>query len=90
VYATIGGACQERGKIRSRKEWKTVPVFCSCGCIDASSVARQAFNDAVTVYNKSCEKFPSNGIAGAFNFSQAELLASTDTPEERKTVKVSF
>jgi len=52
--------------------------------------ARQAFNDAVTVYNTSCEKFPSNFIAGAFGFSAAELLASTETPEERKAVKVSF
>jgi len=52
--------------------------------------ARQAFNDAVTAYNTSCEKFPSNIIAGTFGFSRAELLASTDTPEERKPVKVSF
>jgi LemA protein len=52
--------------------------------------ARQAFNDAVTLYNTSCEKFPANIIAGAFNFKEAELLASTEAPEERKAVKVSF
>lgn len=52
--------------------------------------ARQAFNDSVTVYNTSCEKFPSNVIAGAFGFGQAELLESTETPRERKAVKVSF
>jgi LemA protein len=52
--------------------------------------ARQAFNDAVTRYNTTCEKFPSNIVAGAFRFTQAELLASTETPEERKAVKVAF
>jgi LemA protein len=52
--------------------------------------ARQAFNDAVTLYNTSCEKFPANLIAGSFGFTAAELLASTETPEERKAVKVSF
>ena len=52
--------------------------------------ARQAFNDAVTAFNTSCEKFPSNIVAGAFRFSLAELLASTETPEERKAPKVSF
>lgn len=52
--------------------------------------ARQAFNDAVTLYNTGCEKFPANLIAGSFGFTAAELLASTETPEERKAVKVSF
>jgi len=52
--------------------------------------ARQAFNDAVTVYNISCEKFPSSIIAGMFNFKKAELLASTKTFEERKPIKASF
>ena len=54
------------------------------------SFARQAFNDAVTTYNITCEKFPSNIIAGIFNFKQAELLESTESPEERKAPKVSF
>ena len=52
--------------------------------------ARQAFNDAITGYNTGCEKFPANMIAGAFGFAAAELLASTETPEERQAVKVSF
>ena len=52
--------------------------------------ARQAFNDAVTVYNTSCEKFPANLITGPFGFCLAELLESTESPEERKAVKVSF
>jgi LemA protein len=52
--------------------------------------ARQAFNDAVTGFNTSCEKFPANLIAGTFGFHPAELLESTESAEERKSVKVSF
>ena len=52
--------------------------------------ARQAFNDSVTAYNIACEKFPHTIIAGMFNFSLAQLLESTETPEEKKAPKVSF
>jgi LemA protein len=52
--------------------------------------ARQAFNDAVTAYNIACEKFPHSIIAGRFNFSMAQLLESTEAPEEKKAPKVSF
>ncbi len=54
------------------------------------SFARQAFNDAVTAYNISREKFPTTLIAGVFNFESAELLESTESPEERKVPKVAF
>ena len=54
------------------------------------SFARQAFNDSVTAYNIGCEKFPHTIIAGMFNFSQAQLLESTEAPEERQAPKVSF
>lgn len=52
--------------------------------------ARQAFNDAVRVYNIKCEQFPTNLIAGSFGFGPAELLASTESPEEKKPPRVSF
>ena len=52
--------------------------------------ARQAFNDAVTTYNIDCEKFPNNIITGMFHFTLAELLESTESPEEKKAPKVSF
>ena len=52
--------------------------------------SRQAFNDSVMTYNIACEKFPHTIIAGMFNFSQAQLLESTETDEERKAPKVSF
>jgi len=52
--------------------------------------SRQAFNDAVTDFNTRCETFPANFISGSFGFHPAELLESTESPEERKPVKVSF
>jgi LemA protein len=51
--------------------------------------ARQAYNDAVMVYNTARETFPSNIIANTFNFSAAELFV-VDKPEEKEAPKVSF
>lgn len=51
--------------------------------------SRQAFNDAVTTYNTAREVFPSNIIAGMFNFSEASLF-EVDNPGERTTPKVAF
>jgi LemA protein len=51
--------------------------------------ARQAFNDAVMVYNTLRESFPNNFFAAWFSFRPAELLEIED--EEKRTVpKVSF
>ena len=44
--------------------------------------ARQAFNDAITVYNTQREVFPSSVIAGGFNFAEAQLLAEA-APEAK-------
>jgi LemA protein len=52
--------------------------------------SRQAFNDAVMEYNTKRESFPDSIFAGMFNFGPAELLAATESPEERKAPKVSF
>ena len=51
--------------------------------------ARQAFNDAVMAYNNKREVFPSNIVAGMFNFAAAALLEITE-PEKREAPKVSF
>jgi len=51
--------------------------------------SRQAFNDAVTVYNTSCETFPSVIFANMFGFKKAELFEIED-PTEREAVSVSF
>jgi LemA protein len=51
--------------------------------------ARQAYNDSVMTYNTKREVFPSNIIAGMFNFGPAELFA-VEKPEEREAPKVQF
>jgi LemA protein len=54
------------------------------------SFARQAFNDSVMSYNTAVQQFPTNVIAGAFTFTPAELLQSTESDEERQAVRVQF
>ncbi len=51
--------------------------------------ARQSYNDAVTVYNTKRELFPTNIVAGIFNFSEAALFEVSD-PVEREAVRVKF
>ncbi len=53
------------------------------------SFARQAYNDTVMTYNTDREVFPSNMIAGMFNFGPAELFV-VDKPEQKDAPKVSF
>jgi LemA protein len=53
------------------------------------SFARQAYNDSVMAYNNDREVFPTNIIAGAFNFTPAELFV-IDKPEQKDAPKVSF
>lgn len=53
------------------------------------SFSRQFYNDSVTMYNTKIEVFPSNIIAGMFNFKQKELF-SAESDEARKNVKVDF
>ncbi|MCF7669055.1 MAG: LemA family protein [Verrucomicrobia bacterium] len=51
--------------------------------------ARQAYNDSVMTYNIAREKFPSNVVAGMFNFNPAELF-NVESPEEKQAPEVSF
>lgn len=51
--------------------------------------ARQSYNDTVMFYNTTREKFPTNIVAGVFNFGPAELFVM-DKPEQREAPKVSF
>lgn len=53
------------------------------------SFARQAYNDAVMLYNTLCESFPNNFFAGWFNFQPAELLEIEDEAK-REVPQVSF
>jgi LemA protein len=52
--------------------------------------SRQAYNDAVQVYNISRETFPAVMLAGMLGFGPASLLESTESPEERKAPQVKF
>jgi LemA protein len=53
------------------------------------SFARQAYNDAVMLYNTLRESFPNNFFAGWFNFQAAELLEIEDEAK-REVPEVSF
>ena len=53
------------------------------------SFSRQFYNDTVTMYNTKLEVFPSNIIAGMFNFKARDLFEA-ENEEARKNVKVDF
>ena len=51
--------------------------------------SRQFYNDTVTMYNTKLQVFPSNIIAGMFNFTPSDFF-KTDSEEARHNVKVDF
>ena len=51
--------------------------------------SRQAYNDAVLFFNNKIEMFPSNIIAGMFNFAKSEFFEIEDAAE-RAIPKVKF
>jgi LemA protein len=53
------------------------------------SVARQAYNNAVTLYNTGREVFPSNIVANLFNFTAA-LLFEIEDAAQKEAPTVSF
>lgn len=53
------------------------------------SFARQAYNDAVLVYNNAREIFPASLISGTFQFA-AGILFEVENASERQAVKVQF
>ena len=53
------------------------------------SFSRQFYNDTVTMYNTKLQVFPSNILAGMFNFTPRDLF-KTENDEARKNVKVDF
>lgn len=53
------------------------------------SFARQAYNDAVMIFNNAREIFPSSVIAGMFNFAAATPF-EIENEEEKQAPKVSF
>ncbi len=53
------------------------------------SFARQAYNDSVMTYNTSRESFPTNILAGMFNFAEAQLF-QIESAAERAAPQVKF
>jgi len=51
--------------------------------------ARQSYTDAVNFYNNKIEMFPSNVVAGMFNF-RPEAFFEIEEPTQREAPKVSF
>ena len=51
--------------------------------------SRQAYNDSVLFYNNKIEMFPSNVIAGMFNFRAHEFF-EVEEPTQREAPKVQF
>ena len=51
--------------------------------------ARQAYHDSVMAYNTQRETFPTNMVAGPFNFGPAESFV-IEKPAEKEAPKVSF
>jgi LemA protein len=51
--------------------------------------ARQSYNDSGVQYNTARESFPTNVIAGSFNFQPAELF-EIEEPAHREAPQVSF
>ncbi len=53
------------------------------------SFSRQNYNDQVLFFNNKIQMFPSNVIAGAFNFKQSDFF-EIETPAEREVPQVKF
>ena len=53
------------------------------------SFSRQFYNDTVTMYHTKLQVFPSNLIAGMFNFKARDLFKA-ESDEARRNVKVDF
>lgn len=52
------------------------------------SYARMAYNDAVMLYSNAKEQFPTNIIAGMFNFQNFNFFEASDS--EKENVRVKF
>jgi len=50
--------------------------------------SRQHYNDMVMIFNTKVQVFPTNVLAGMFNFTKKDMFAAPE--EEKKAVKVKF
>ncbi len=56
---------------------------------DRINASRQIYNQSVNTYNSALQVFPSNILAGMFNFT-AKTLFQLDSPSERAVPQVQF
>ena len=54
------------------------------------SAARRAYNGAVMEYNNACEMFPTNIIAGMFNFVKSEFFKTDENEKQAPNVRDLF
>ena len=59
------------------------------GTEDKIAFSRQFYNDTVTNYNDQIQVFPSNIVAGMFNFTEEQTFL-VDSEEAKKAPKVQF
>lgn len=52
--------------------------------------SRRFYNSNVMELNSKIDMFPTNVVAGAFNFKKEEFFDLAEAPEERQAVKVAF
>jgi LemA protein len=57
---------------------------------DKIQAARRFYNSQVRDYNTKIQQFPTNTIAGSFNFTAREFFDLGETSEARENVKVKF
>ena len=53
------------------------------------SFARQFYNDTVMTYNMKIQQFPSNVIAGMFNFKEREFFKGDEADQQVPQVKLT-
>ena len=85
-----------RIQINSEKIFSHKPLFLAKPMFPSKTIlvknklsfSRQFYNDTVTIYNTKLQAFPSNIIAGMFNFTRSELFKTDEA--SRQNVKVDF
>ncbi len=70
-------------------EWKPSSLSRLPSTENKIAFSRQAYNDAVMQYNNKREMFPSNIIAGMFDFAEETYWKIVDA-QERAVPKVKF
>jgi len=84
---TLFAVAEAYPKLKANENFKMLQEELA-GTENKIAYARQFYNDSVTGFNTSIQRFPTNIIAGIFNFGKKEYFQIEGT--ERKAVKVEF